>query len=107
MLSYDQLDLPFALVRRIAAWQREFNTTLNLPDNGDDLWWNAMSRRPSPSHRLYAPLGFGNRGQALSAGRLDERRSDCQRGGGLITTLRRHKNDESESCAGCYTAVTK
>ena len=41
MLSYDQLDLPFPLVRRIAAWQRDFDNTMNPPDDmGSDPWWD-------------------------------------------------------------------
>jgi hypothetical protein len=79
MLSYDQLDLPFALVRRIAAWQREFNTTLNLPDNGDDLWWErheqeaiaiAQALRAALGSeiavKLYRPEGWMNVDQIVS-----------------------------------------
>lgn len=39
MLGYDLLDLPFPLVRRIAAWQRDYDDTMNPPDMGDDAWW--------------------------------------------------------------------
>lgn len=39
MLAYDLLDLPFSLVRRIAAWQRDFDETENPPATGDDAWW--------------------------------------------------------------------
>lgn len=39
MLGYDQLDVPFVLVRRIAAWQRDYDNTINPPDMGDDAWW--------------------------------------------------------------------
>ena len=38
-LGYDLLDLPFPLVRRIAAWQREYDNTMNPPDMGDEAWW--------------------------------------------------------------------
>lgn len=40
MLGYDQLDLPFSLVKRIAAWQRDFDDTVTPPDKGDDAWWD-------------------------------------------------------------------
>lgn len=39
MLAYDLLDLPFVLVRRIAAWQHDFDETENPPATGDDAWW--------------------------------------------------------------------
>ena len=39
MLPYDLLDLPFPVVRRIAAWQRDYDDTMNPPDMGDKAWW--------------------------------------------------------------------
>jgi hypothetical protein len=39
MLGYDLLDLPFPLVRRIAAWQRDYDDTVTPPDEGSDEWW--------------------------------------------------------------------
>ncbi len=39
MLHYDYLDLPFPLVRRIAAWQRALDATINPSDSEDDAWW--------------------------------------------------------------------
>jgi hypothetical protein len=39
-LGYDLLDLPFPLVRRIAAWQREYDNTMNPPGMGDEAWWH-------------------------------------------------------------------
>ncbi|WP_442764239.1 hypothetical protein [Malikia spinosa] len=39
MLGYDLLDLPFPLVKRIAAWQRDFDETVNPPDEVDEAWW--------------------------------------------------------------------
>lgn len=39
MLAYDLLDLPFLLVRRIAAWQRDFDETEIPPAKGNDAWW--------------------------------------------------------------------
>ena len=40
MLPYDLLDLPFPIVRRIAAWQRDYDHTMNPPDMGDKAWWD-------------------------------------------------------------------
>ncbi|MDH4459443.1 MAG: hypothetical protein QE272_12145 [Nevskia sp.] len=39
ILSYDRLDLPFALVQRIAAWQRDYDDTVNPPDEASADWW--------------------------------------------------------------------
>lgn len=39
MLGYDLLDLPFPLVRRIAAWQRDYDDTVTPPDESNDEWW--------------------------------------------------------------------
>ncbi len=39
MLGYDLLDLPFPLIRRIAAWQRDFDDTVTPPDKSSDTWW--------------------------------------------------------------------
>ncbi len=38
-LGYNLLDLPFSLVKRIAAWQRDYDKTMNPPDMGDEAWW--------------------------------------------------------------------
>lgn len=38
-LGYDLLDLPFPLVQRIAAWQRNYDDTMNPPGRGDEAWW--------------------------------------------------------------------
>jgi len=40
MLPYDLLDLPFPIVRRIAAWQRDYDDKMNPPYMGDDAWWD-------------------------------------------------------------------
>lgn len=40
MLPYDLLDFPFPIVRRIAAWQRDYDDTMNPPYMGDDAWWD-------------------------------------------------------------------
>ncbi len=37
-LAYDQLDLPFELLRRIAAWQRDFDVNMTPPNEGSDDW---------------------------------------------------------------------
>lgn len=39
-LGYDLLNLPFPLVRRVAAWQRDYDDTIMPLDmDGDDNWW--------------------------------------------------------------------
>lgn len=38
MLGYDLLDLPFPLLKRIAAWQRDFDDTVNPPEEVDKKW---------------------------------------------------------------------
>jgi len=40
-VPYDLIDLPFPLIKRIAAWQRNYDDTLIplLPDTADDDWW--------------------------------------------------------------------
>jgi hypothetical protein len=43
-LGYDLLDLPFSLVKRIAAWQRDFEERLISSDEGDDAWWERHTR---------------------------------------------------------------
>ena len=40
MLPYDLLNLPFPIVKRIAAWQRDYDDTMNPPDMGDKAWWD-------------------------------------------------------------------
>lgn len=53
MLSYDQLDLPFPLVRRIAAWQRDFDNTMNPPDEmGSDAWWDCHRKEEIETAKL-------------------------------------------------------
>lgn len=44
MLGYDLLDLPFPLVKRIAAWQRDFNDTMNPPHEVDKVWQERHAR---------------------------------------------------------------
>ncbi len=38
-LAYDLLDLPFPLLRRIAAWQRNYDDTLTPPSMDSEAWW--------------------------------------------------------------------
>lgn len=40
-VPYDLIDLPFPLIKRIAAWQHNYDDTLIplLPDTADDDWW--------------------------------------------------------------------
>lgn len=58
MLAYDLLDLPFRLVRRIAAWQRDFDETVDPPATGDDVWWDRHDREEvSIATALQAILG--------------------------------------------------
>ena len=58
MLAYDLLDLPFSLVRRISAWQRDFDETENPPTTGDDAWWERHEQEEiSIATALQADLG--------------------------------------------------
>lgn len=58
MLAYDLLDLPFPLVRRIAAWQIDFDETENPPATGDDAWWERHEQEEiSIATALQATLG--------------------------------------------------
>lgn len=40
MLPFDLLDFPFPIIRRIAAWQRDYDDTMDPPYMGDDAWWD-------------------------------------------------------------------
>lgn len=58
MLGYDLLDLPFPLVRRIAAWQRDFDDTVMPPDEGSDEWWDRhQAEKIEIAKALQAALG--------------------------------------------------
>lgn len=60
MLGYDRLDLPFPLVKRIAAWQRDFDDTVTPPDNGDDAWWDRHGKEKIEiAKALQAAVGSG------------------------------------------------
>lgn len=43
-LRYDLLDLPLPLLRRVAAWQRDFDETVTPPGEGSDAWWDAHTQ---------------------------------------------------------------
>lgn len=58
MLSYDLLDLPFPLVRRICAWQRDFDNTVMPPDEGSEAWWDHHHNKSVEiAQQLQAALG--------------------------------------------------
>lgn len=58
MLSYDLIALPFPLVRRLAAWQRDFEETNDPPKTGDDVWWDQFDvERMSIARELQDVLG--------------------------------------------------
>ena len=70
-LGYDLLDLPFPLVKRIAAWQRDYDETMNPPDMGDEAWWERHEQEaveiakalqaalgPKTVVKLYRPQGW-------------------------------------------------
>lgn len=71
-LHYDLLDLPFELLRRIAAWQRDYDFTATPPGHGDDdAWWERHEQEtvhlavalqaalgPRTVVKLYRPQGW-------------------------------------------------
>lgn len=62
MLGYDLLSLPFPLVRRLAAWQLDFDETENPPATGDEAWWNKHEHEEIEIAKdLQASLGVGTR----------------------------------------------
>ncbi len=38
-VGYDLIDIPFGLVRQIAAWQRDYDDTVMRPDRSDEAKW--------------------------------------------------------------------
>ncbi len=85
MLPYDLLDLPFPIVRRIAAWQRDYDDTMNPPYMGDDAWWDhheqealniAVSLQDALSSnitvKLYQVEGWRSVEQIVSMKRLEQ-----------------------------------
>jgi hypothetical protein len=58
MLGYDLLDLPFPLVRQIAAWQRDYDDTVTPPEEGSDEWWDCHAEEEIEiAKSLQAALG--------------------------------------------------
>jgi hypothetical protein len=54
MLGYDWLDVPFPLVQRIAAWQRDFDDMATPPEKADSRRCPARLfsvRCPAPNFR--------------------------------------------------------
>jgi hypothetical protein len=39
-INYDELNLPFPLIRRIALWQKDYEDMLTSPDISDCHWWH-------------------------------------------------------------------
>lgn len=57
-LGFDLLDLPFALARRLAAWQRDHDETMSPPQMGDNAWWQHHEQQALAIARdLQASLG--------------------------------------------------
>jgi hypothetical protein len=44
MIGYDLIFLPFQLVRRLSAWQRDYDDTFNPPEPNDETWWDNHER---------------------------------------------------------------
>ncbi len=58
MIGYDLISLPFQLVRRLSAWQRDYDETFNPPDSDDATWWNNHEREKNAiAKALQATLG--------------------------------------------------
>ena len=58
MLGYDLLDLPFPLVRRVAAWQRDYDDTVTPPLEAGDEWWERHTEEKiGIAQELQAVLG--------------------------------------------------
>jgi hypothetical protein len=58
MIGYDLIFLPFQLVRRLSAWQRDYDDTFNPPEPGDETWWDNHEREKNEiAKALQATLG--------------------------------------------------
>ena len=44
MIGHDLINLPFQLVRRLSAWQRDYDETTDPPYLGDETWWENHER---------------------------------------------------------------
>jgi hypothetical protein len=59
-LSCDLLGLTLPLARRIAAWQQDYDQTMDLPNMGDEAWWARHSKQALElAVALQAELGPG------------------------------------------------
>lgn len=59
MLGYDLLDVPFSLVRRIAAWQRDYDDSVTPPDDCSEEWWRRHAQEALEIAKgLQAALGL-------------------------------------------------
>lgn len=76
-LRYGQLDLPLALVRKVAAWQQDFDDTVTPPDRSSKEWWERHDREELEiAGALQAALGAEipvkvYRGRWLTVGEID------------------------------------
>ncbi|TSA41103.1 MAG: hypothetical protein D4R63_04145 [Methylococcaceae bacterium] len=62
MIGYDLIFLPFQLVRRLFAWQRDYDETFNPPDSGDEAWWDNHEREKNAiAKALHDALGSNTR----------------------------------------------
>ena len=58
MIGYDLLALPFQLVRRLSARQRDYDGTLYPPDSVDETFWDNHEReKKAIAKALQATLG--------------------------------------------------
>lgn len=70
MLSYDLLSLPFPLVKRLAAWQRDFDETQDPPASSNDAWSKNHERdKREIATELQATLGAASRVKIFCDGR--------------------------------------
>ena len=62
MLGYDDLAIPFSLVRRIAAWQDGFEDNNDPPATADDDWWDRHEQEAAEiAQAIHEALGSGTR----------------------------------------------
>ena len=61
-IEYDDLAIPFSLVRRIAAWQDAFEDNNVPPATADDDWWDRHEQEAAEiAQALHEALGSGTR----------------------------------------------
>ena len=62
MLGYDDLAIPFSLVRRIAAWQDGFEDNNDPPATADDDWWDRHEQEAAEiAQAIHEALGSRTR----------------------------------------------